>query len=413
MSLAAAILAMAGLGIGTSGSTPAGRWLDRAGAIFSASSSPATCAQIDTSYIQIDVPLATSGQTAGRVYSKSDGAIAVLVIVDSVTSEGAASAIDFSASVKVAAAIIQSPAGSTVRRYDPPARSASNVTAEANAAMSGLSLCYRITVPSPPVPANPKSTPTAAAQPPSPTPVEFDLGPMQTANAEAATSAALAQSTAAAAQAALAESASQVAQLQATAAAQASQIAILQSTASAPTPTATAAPEGGTVVFSASTDDQFGQLMLPGAGWRIDHGLVSDGAGNGQWVSLPAIAGLSSDQAIEMEIELGGDGACPRNFGLAVRGTDNGYVAGGLEWACDAAVKLWAGQSVIAQAAAPAMSPGKHLVRLEARGASVRLIVDGAVVLEAKTSQAAGGQLAFWSSGVAFTIDSLRVIDLS
>jgi hypothetical protein len=386
--------------------------VDRTAAIFAADQ-PTTCAQIDKSLIQIDVPMPKAGPEpmAGRAFSTSDGAIAVLVIVNRVTSDGQVESVDFSASVKVSDALVRSNGGTHVVAYDPPARSASDVGPGDDAALTAISFCYRIAIPSPPAPANPKATPTPATPPPSPTPVEFDLGPLQTASAQAATSVAQAQATAAAAQTAEAKSAAQVAGLQATSEAQASQIAALQATVAAPTPTATAGPEGA-VLFSASTDQEFGQLTLP-AGWKIQDGLVADGSSAQNWVLLPAIAGLGPDQAIEAEIVLGDSAPCPGNFGLAVRGTQDGFVAGGLEWACDETAKLWAGQSVLIQGKAPGLSAGAHLFRVEARGATVRFLIDGAVVLEATTSQVAGGQLGLWSSGAPLTVKSLRVVNLS
>jgi hypothetical protein len=166
------------------------------------------------------------------------------------------------------------------------------------------------------------------------------------------------------------------------------------------------------VLFSASTDQEFGQLTLP-AGWRIDNGLVADGSAEQAWVLLPAIPGLGADQAMEAVIQVGDGEKCPGNFGLALRGTQDGFVAGGLEWACDESAKIWAGQSVLAQGSAPSLAKGTHLIRIEARGATVRFLIDGTVVLDATTSQIAGGQLGLWSSGVPLRVESLRVVNLS
>lgn len=409
--LLALLIAAAGLG-GGAWRTSGRHLVDRTAAIFAADQ-PTTCAEIDKSLIQIDVPMPKAGSEpmAGRAFSTSDGAIAVLVIVNRLTSDGQLNSVDFSASVKVSDVLTRSNGGTQVVTYDPPARSASNVGPGDDAALTAISFCYRIAIPSPPAPANPKATPTPAAPPPSPTPIEFDLGPLQTASAQAATSVAQAQATAAVAQTAEAKSAAQVASLQATAAAQASQIAALQATMSAPTPTPTTGPEGA-VLFSAATDQEFGQLTLP-ADWRIENGLVADGSSARDWVLLPAIAGLGPDQAIEAEIVLGNAAPCPGNFGLALRGTQDGFVAGGLEWACDESAKLWVGQGVLAQGQPPVLAAGAHLFRVEARGATIRFLIDGAVVLEATTSQVAGGQLGLWSSGVPLTVKSLRVVSLS
>ena len=412
-SLMAIVLATAALGLSGPWHTPTSTVIQRAKTVFAASDSPTTCDAIDKSWVQIDVPLSTSttAPVAGRVFSLSDGAIAVLVIVDGLTSDGAIGSADFSASVKVSAAIVHSKDGSDLVKFDPPVRSKSGLGGAGGAAIEAISFCYRIAIPAPPAAANPDQTPTETAPPVSPTPVEFDLGAVQTANAQAATTVVESQATAAVAQTALAESEAAGSALQATAAAQASQIAQLQATVSAPTPTPTAAP-AGTLVFSADSDAAFAQLTLPAAGWRIDNGLVSDGSGVQAWAALPAIPGLGNNQAIEAEIQVGDGGACPRNFGLAVRGADTGFVAGGIEWACDQAVKLWAGQSQLAQGKASELGSSWHLIRLEARGSDVRMFIDGALVLDSTTSQTAGGQLAIWSSGVPFKVRSLRVFNL-
>jgi hypothetical protein len=408
------ILAATALFVSGPWHAPASTAIQRAKTVFAATDAPATCAAIDKSWIQIDVPLTSSNgaPAVGRVFSLSDGAIAVLVIVDSLTSDGAVASADFSASVKVSAAIITSASGNDLIRFDPPVRSRSGLAASDGAAINSIAFCYRIAIPAPPAPSKPNATPTQSPPPMSPTPVEFDLGAVQTANAEAATSVAHSQATAAAAQTALAESKAAATDLQATAAAQASQIAQYVATVSAPTPTATAAPQG-TLLFSADSDETFAQLTLPAAGWRIDHGLIADGSGAQDWVALPAIPGLGADQAIEAEVKFGNGGSCPRNFGLALRGADTGFVAGGVEWACDQAVKLWSGQSVIAQGDVGALGSDWHLVRLEVNGENVRMFIDGALSLDAMTTQSAGGQLAIWSSGVPLTVRSLRVFNLS
>ena len=394
--------------------TPTNAVLQRARTVFAAAAGPARCAEIDKSWIQIDVPLAstTTAPEVGRAFSLSDGAIAVLVIVGGLTSDGAVASADFSASVKVSAAIVKSVAGVTVVKFDPAERAKSGLAGAEGAAIESISFCYRIAVPAPPEPNRPDTTPTQSAPVQSPTPIEFDLGVVQTASAGAATGVAHAQATASAAQTALAASQAETGALQATAAAQASQIAQLQATVSAPTATPTLSPQG-TLVFSAGSDDAFSQFALPSAGWRVDGGLVADGSGARAWASLPAIPGLSKDQAIEAEIQLGDGGACPRNFGLALRGSDNGFVAGGAEWACAQAIKLWGGQSQLAQGQIDSLGSGWHLFRLETRGSDVRLFIDGSLALESTTTQSAGGQLAIWSSGVPLKVRAVRVYDLS
>ena len=407
----AMILATASLGLPGPWRLPAGALISRVGTTFAASEAPSTCAAIDRTLVQIDVPLmSTTGAPAvGRVFSLSDGAIAVLVIVNRLTSGGGVGAADFSASVRVSAAIVRSAAGVNVVRFDPPVRSRSALTASDGSAIETISFCYRIAIPSPPAPAQPDRTSTAAPPAESPTPVQFDLGAVQTANAQAATTVSQANETAVAGQTALAESEATANVYAETAVAQASQIAMLQETASAPTPTATAPPRGA-ALFSAETDEAFSDFELVD-GWKVDGGLVASGSATQAWAALPAIPGLGANQAIEAEIQIGG-GSCPRNFGFALRGSETGFAAGGVDWACDQSVKLWSGQSVLDQTSTGDLGSDWHLFRLEARGTDLQLYIDEALVLRSTTTQTAGGQIAIWSTGVPLKVRAVRVFNL-
>lgn len=186
-------------------------------------------------------------------------------------------------------------------------------------------------------------------------------------------------------------------------------IEALQTSLAAPTATPAA---DQLLRFSASTDAEFSAFTLPEKGWRVGGGLVADGSGLRDWVLLPAVPNLSANYAVEVEVSIDAKGECPRNFGIGVRGSERGFVAAGVEWACDEAGKIWADQKVLTIAPA-ALQPGWRLFRIEVSGARVRLLVDGVPIAEADGgATAAGSQIAVWSSGVPLTIRAVRVIQL-
>ena len=147
-------------------------------------------------------------------------------------------------------------------------------------------------------------------------------------------------------------------------------------------------------------------------GWNREGGLSTDGGGDAPWVIAPITVTSTNDYAVEVSFIVEAADTCPRNFGVAIRGSDAGYYAGGIEWGCDPVVRLWAGQNVLAEQPIE-LSDGPHVLRVEAIGDQISVSLDGAEIVTATdASVPAGGQIALWSSGVPITITNVDVIEL-
>ncbi|MDQ3044952.1 MAG: hypothetical protein M3R06_07370, partial [Chloroflexota bacterium] len=180
------------------------------------------------------------------------------------------------------------------------------------------------------------------------------------------------------------------------------------------TAAAVAPPEvsGAMELFVADVTTDWDGWSMP-AGWSERDGmLVSDGSGRGEWLLPPFAVEGRDDYVVEAEMRLDGDPDCASNAGLAARGGDETYVAAGPEWACAASLRLWNAQGEIGRVAAT-LAPGWHTYRLEVRGATARLSIDGDVVLSGPAGAAAGGQVAVWSSGVALSLRAFRVVEVA
>jgi hypothetical protein len=116
--------------------------------------------------------------------------------------------------------------------------------------------------------------------------------------------------------------------------------------------------------------------------------------------------------AVEAEIKLEEEPACPANFGIVVRGSESGFYAGGVEWVCDAgsSVRLWALDRLLGQQVRQTDLEW-HRYRLEVNGDHIAYSIDGSVVLEATDATfPAGGQVAIWSNGVRLDVRAFRVL---
>lgn len=178
--------------------------------------------------------------------------------------------------------------------------------------------------------------------------------------------------------------------------------------------TATASPvPTATPLFDTAADGSFEGWTLP-EGWSSDGALTTDGqAQEVGWAAPPVTVGSTNDYGVEFEFVLGATDECPRSFGAAIRGTSAGYIAGGVEWNCDAEALIWIGQDRIASTAI-VLEPGEHTMRVQAVGNQATVFIDGQVSIEATTDDVpSGDQVAFWSAGVPITITSVRIVDLS
>lgn len=187
-------------------------------------------------------------------------------------------------------------------------------------------------------------------------------------------------------------------------------IAALQ-TAAAPSPT-----PADTTIYSASNAADFnGWSDLPD-GWKVDGDLlVASGTDFTGYAQPPTLSIPDANYAVEAEIQISGPTDCAGNVGIVIRGSENGFYAGGLEWSCDSPpiARLWASSNPLGQVPVT-IDDGWHTYRVEARGSQIRYLIDGAVVLEqTDETYPTGDQLALWSAGVKLTVRAYRVIDIA
>ncbi|HEU0113596.1 MAG TPA: family 16 glycoside hydrolase, partial [Thermomicrobiales bacterium] len=194
---------------------------------------------------------------------------------------------------------------------------------------------------------------------------------------------------------------------------------------------ATATPAGNALAAFA---DANALGTLAAGNWQLNDGqLVYVGQGGiaEQWLAVSGVQ-PTGDFAIEIEarVQSLAPNVCDQNFG-AVAGADaNGLVwGGGVIYPCDGSsprarltdVTNWAdGYNHDQALAATDFKPGNswHTYRLEVRGGTLTLSVDGRKLLDspgARTDWQAGvpGQVGFWSQGVQLAIRSVTVYGLS
>jgi len=190
----------------------------------------------------------------------------------------------------------------------------------------------------------------------------------------------------------------------------------------APTPIATAAsaPAPGTVLYQA--DWSSGLAGWPANfGWKWVEGmLVNDGSNHDErkWIAAPYKPGDSTinDYAVEAEMQLvrGREYGCP-SFGIVVR---QAYQVGAcVPWAYIRNSPSTAMVRVIGQDPLEKtdlrLDTDWHAYRIEVRGNSIQLLIDGAVVLETIDNQyLTGGQVGLLSNSVQVNVRSFKVIAL-
>jgi 3-keto-disaccharide hydrolase len=193
---------------------------------------------------------------------------------------------------------------------------------------------------------------------------------------------------------------------------------------------ATATPEGNVLAAFADAD-ALGSLAT--GNWQMnDDQLVYVGQGGlaEQWLTISGVH-PTGDFAIEIEARVKSlaPNVCNQNFG-AVAGADaNGLVwGGGVIYPCEGGsprarltdVTNWAdGYDRDQVLAATDFKPGNswHTYRLEMRGGTLTLFVDGRRIVDspgARTNWQAGarGQVGFWSQGVQLAIRRVTVYGL-
>jgi hypothetical protein len=126
----------------------------------------------------------------------------------------------------------------------------------------------------------------------------------------------------------------------------------------------------------------------------------------------PYQTGALRDYAVEAEIQASAPTECGRNFGIVLRGSEDGFYAGGVEWRCrpeQTVVALWAGQRELASMPVD-LTGDWHTLRVEAHGDQITVTIDGVVVTATDATYPVGGQIAIWSDGVEVSVRSIRVL---
>jgi hypothetical protein len=186
----------------------------------------------------------------------------------------------------------------------------------------------------------------------------------------------------------------------------------------APTPTATVA-----ALYLAAGDDL---AVWAGPGWSVADGvLANDGAAvvAEPWLAAPYEAPTGA-YAVEADIRVLGVAPehCEQSFGVVAGGGADAAWGGGVLFGCDGSprarltdVTEWTdgyNRDRLLAEAGFAPGDGWHAYRLEVDGDRLRLLVDGAPVLEAADGAAAGGgpgRVGLWSQGVRLEVRRVAV----
>jgi hypothetical protein len=127
----------------------------------------------------------------------------------------------------------------------------------------------------------------------------------------------------------------------------------------------------------------------------------------------PLTATGASDYAVEIDVIVEESDECPRNFGVAIRGSDAGYYAAGIEWDCEATAMIWSGQERL-ETMPVSFDSSLHVLRLQAVGDRIVFSIDGQQVLDTTSSTfPSGSEIGIWSAGVPLSISGFRIYDLT
>ena len=153
------ILAIVIAGLGLVQISPQVMHSANAAALASGSNKKNPCVAIDDSYkgITVAVNEGPDAMEVGQVFSANDGTLAVLTVISDIDDDGDTQGIDFVASLKISALIIKASGGDKTVTFDPPVRSASDVSADDRSAIDRVIYCYATRLPVP--------TETAVASP--------------------------------------------------------------------------------------------------------------------------------------------------------------------------------------------------------------------------------------------------------
>jgi len=224
---------------------------------------------------------------------------------------------------------------------------------------------------------------------------------------------------------------------QATIAALTTQVAALKATINAvptatptpvptniPVPTPTPLPKAGTVLYQADVANGGFSKWSGSADWKHVNGmLVNDGTNGRASEILAPFQPSVGDYAVEAEIQMVGGGTWCMSFGVFARGDEGtGYSAGiGTDSSnCQGLARIAPGSGLGPTNQSPilasqAFDPGTdwHTYRLEVQGNTIRLLIDGAVTVEAVDNRyLSPGDVGLWTDGTQINVRSFKVISL-
>lgn len=189
-----------------------------------------------------------------------------------------------------------------------------------------------------------------------------------------------------------------------------------------PEPTPTPMPAAGTVLYEADTSGGLAEWSGAG-GWQTVGGmLVNDGTSDTPTFIDAPFQPSTLDYAIEVEMQWARDG---ETFGVVARGGDGaGYWAGfapDCNWEPNEDdIILWAPliESFCAEDGRIAgtevgLDSEWHTYRLEVQGNTIRVLLDGTVVIETSDNRfLSPGQVGLWSDGAQVNVRRFSVIAL-
>ena len=174
--------------------------------------------------------------------------------------------------------------------------------------------------------------------------------------------------------------------------------------------TATASPAPtATAIYAVAPGGSYDDWSIPD-GWTAGADLATDGSSSGDaWIEPPLTIDSTSDYGIDFTFTVASADQCPRSFGVAIRGSDDGYYAAGFLWNCDPVIAIWANQQMLVQQPV-ALTDGPHQMRLQASGSQIAVLLDGQTVLIVDDEKyPGGGEIGFWSDGVPVHISDVNV----
>lgn len=185
-----------------------------------------------------------------------------------------------------------------------------------------------------------------------------------------------------------------------------------------PEPTPTPVPVAGTVLYEADTSGGLAEWSGAG-GWQTVGGmLVNDGTSDAPMFIGAPFQPSTPDYAVEVELQWARGG---KAFGVVARGGDGaGYWAGFAPRCNERHIFLWAApldeycwEPEVIGLTEMELDSEWHTYRVEVQGNTIRVLLDGTVVIETSDNRyLSPGQVGLWSDGAQVSVRSFSVIAL-